>query len=476
MPSNNSSRRTSSSDLQDRLNAYNETYHHSSSKKTLNSNSDNQSASKPSNRTPSMKAYNTRDLSVWTANKEETANNDDGIKMERKWEFQKTFVQHTNNESNNKKRDICMGGGEEDNDSSDSPVDDSSTRNNIGNNSKSPMAKERLSEYQSRFGNSSFIEDPNCIVPLLAAQSYHIPGNTWGQDWRQFMCNSHPLFGICLHHKLHPIKSTTRIVALIGIFVFGLAMTNLFYLFYLLNPEWDRTVLSVVLSSGEIWTLTTGMLLLWTLGSGIQASFNLTLWYIAACACCRPGGCLERRACCPSFGKHLIRVLIFMIFVMAILILLMRVAISNTTDTASTNGSTSAEGEEGEDTTNERDFDFFFTSEAWDFDLDNAEDGFQFMLAYVVQMGLSLFIYYPLIGTILMSGVVGCCGRSPIFGGRPYEVKQWEKKQERILKEQERMEDWELANSTTGSSSDSSGDGRKELVGTMVRTSTSTRR
>eukprot|EP00526_Cylindrotheca_closterium_P014186 CAMPEP_0113651538 /NCGR_PEP_ID=MMETSP0017_2-20120614/27479_1 /TAXON_ID=2856 /ORGANISM="Cylindrotheca closterium" /LENGTH=338 /DNA_ID=CAMNT_0000564231 /DNA_START=591 /DNA_END=1607 /DNA_ORIENTATION=- /assembly_acc=CAM_ASM_000147 len=300
---------------------------------------------------------------------------------------------------------------------------------------------------------SSYRSDPSYLIPLLAAQAYHIPGNSWFQDWRQFMCNNHPLFGICLHHKLHPIKSCTRMIALIGTILFGLVMTNMFYLFYLSNPEFDQIVMSVTADSGDVYTLTTGMLLLWTLGGGIHASFNLCLWYIAACSCCRAGGCCEARACCPSFGKHLIRGVVLMIIVMTVLVILMRIAIGNagndTLDDETTSPSKNA--------TDSNAIDFFFTEEAWDFSVEGTEE-FHFVLAYLVQMGLSLFVYYPVFATVLMSGVLGCNGRLPLLGGRPYEVAQYKRKLQRMSK----PGNWEMSGSPTYL--DSYGEGSDEFA------------
>ncbi|KAL3943680.1 MAG: hypothetical protein SGBAC_002261 [Bacillariaceae sp.] len=310
-------------------------------------------------------------------------------------------------------------------------------------------AQSRLSKYKATMGNS-YRSDPSSLVPLLAAQAYHIPGNTWFQDWRQFMCNNHPLFGICLHDKLHPIKSCTRMIALIGSILFGLVMVNIFYLFYLWNPEFDQIVMSITLESGDVYSLTTGMLLLWTLGCGIHASFNLCLWYIAACSCCRAGGCCEARACCPSFGKHVIRGVVLMIVVMTVLVIFMRIAIgdgeSDTVDDAATSN-----------VTDSNTMDFFFTEEAWDFRVEGTEE-FHFVLAYLVQMGLSLFIYYPFFATVLMSGVLGCNGKIPLLGGRPYELAQYKRKQQRMNK----LGNWEMSGSPTYL--DSYGEGSDEFA------------
>ena len=174
--------------------------------------------------------------------------------------------------------------------------------------------KMRMSVYSSKMGKNdergsglraSTTEDEStddsetdALVQLLALQSYHLPGNNWIQDWRQFMCNTHPVFGICCHYKEHPIKSCTRIFALIGTITFGLAMTSLFFLLFLWNPEFDRVVASVTMKDGAQYILTTGMLLVWTIGGGIHCFFNLAIWHIAACACCQRGGFCESCACC----------------------------------------------------------------------------------------------------------------------------------------------------------------------------------
>lgn len=340
-------------------------------------------------------------------------------KSNRTLEFQQARVQHNQSSRtpNQSSRDIQKN-------SSRDLSNRSSKQLSMGDATCSD-AQSRLSRYKATMG-SSYRSDPSYLVPLLAAQAYHIPGNSWFQDWRQFMCNNHPLFGIFLHHKLHPIKSCTRVIALVGSILFGLVMTNIFYLFYVWNPEFDQIVMSITLDSGDVYSLTTGMLLLWTLGGGIHASFNLSMWYIAACSCCRAGGCCEARACCPSFGKHLIRGVVLMMVVMTILVVLMRIATGNS-------GTDALDAADTRNVTESSAMDFFFTEEAWDFDVEGTEE-FHFVLAYLVQMVLSLFVYYPFFATVLMSGVLGCNGKVPLLGGRPYEIAQFKRKQQRMGK------------------------------------------
>merc|ERR1719223_315285 len=71
----------------------------------------------------------------------------------------------------------------------------------------------------------------------------------------------------------------------------------------------------------------------------------------------------------------------------------------------------------------------------------NVEDkrSFAFLLGYLVEFVLALFVYYPIAVTILFSGVLGCGGRVPILGGRPREMKrelryEMSKRQPKILK------------------------------------------
>lgn len=48
---------------------------------------------------------------------------------------------------------------------------------------------------------------------------------------------------------------------------------------------------------------------------------------------------------------------------------------------------------------------------------------YEFLIAYFVEIALSYFFYYPVVGTLLFSGLL-TCGRYPTVGGRPYEIKQ----------------------------------------------------
>jgi hypothetical protein len=309
----------------------------------------------------------------------------------------------------------------------------------------SRASRERLAEYNSTMGKQpqqkpqqqpppktsrAKSTDPDAVlVQYLALQSFHLPGNSYCQDWWQYMFNNHPVFGICCHHRLHPIKACTRIVALVGTIIFGLAMTNFFYLFYLSNPQFNQVVLTLVTDGddGEEWTLTTGMLLLWTVGGTVHTMYNLAIWHIAACGCCRRGGCFESCACCPSLGKQLLRVLVVIIIGLAAMIVLLRVGISNNHERN--------DAEAQDDAVADIDIDAdgslhnILDDEWTTIEVANAQE-FQFLLGYLVEMVLAFFIYYPIGGTILFSGILGC-GRLPMLGGRPYEVAAEERRKKK---------------------------------------------
>lgn len=188
------------------------------------------------------------------------------------------------------------------------------------------------------------------------------------------------------------------------------------------NPKFNQPIITVVVDDEEKTTLTTGMLLLWTLGSSIHAAYNLLQWHIAACACCRPGGLCEKQACCPSLGKHLLRVLVIVIISMAVLIIFTRVAISNSEEAVE--AVADAKNSTGAEITD--DSIHFFDDDNLQLEVHDVSE-FEFLVGYFVEMVLALFVYYPIGGTVLFSGCLGC-GRIPLLGGRPFEVNIEEKR------------------------------------------------
>jgi hypothetical protein len=265
--------------------------------------------------------------------------------------------------------------------------------------------KERIAAYKASLGISDNDDTTQShgerelakvLVPLLAMQCYHLPGNTWRQDLVQYVTNNHPVFGICFHHRLHPLGAKTRVVALIGTLVFGLALTSFFELLYIQYPRYQR-ILVAFGEAEDSWELTSGMLSLWTVGGGIHTAYNLFIWHIAACSCMREGGRMaSTKFChCPNCGKTFLRIFVIVIVALTLFVVCLKVIIAN---------DDSADVEDVAD-------------------LDNYTnvDDFGFILAYLVGMTLSFFLWYFVGLLILFSGVLGCY-KLPVLGGRPREV------------------------------------------------------
>lgn len=108
---------------------------------------------------------------------------------------------------------------EETDSSDDSSSDDQ--KNNSNNNNQ-----ENLTDYEK-----------NILLPALSKRSYHIPNNTFYQDWKQYICNNHPIISICCHHKLHPIGKRLRILNFISSIMFGLCITNCMWLWFFYHPN-----------------------------------------------------------------------------------------------------------------------------------------------------------------------------------------------------------------------------------------------
>jgi hypothetical protein len=275
------------------------------------------------------------------------------------------------------------------------------------------------------------------LVAALGLRSYHLPGNNLYQDWFQYFANNHPIFGICCHYRLHPISRRMRIINLFGSIVFGLCVTNMIWLWFLYSEEDANTAVVTISRGGVSWgantfnatisadvsdssnssnssndttngqeiQITEGMVLLWTVGGGLHALFDNTIWYVTACVCCLPGRSLQCLGKYRWCGGYLVVFAVVLCTACASFAVVLRATLDS----------------------NEQDVDLSDLGTAGIND-DNIKLGqtdeasaYEFMIGYAVELVLALIVYYPLVGTILFSGVL-VCGKIPILGGRPYEV------------------------------------------------------
>jgi hypothetical protein len=253
------------------------------------------------------------------------------------------------------------------------------------------------------------------IVPYLARRNYHIPGNSWFQDWFQYVfANNHPIFGLCCHYKHHPVSNGTRILVFFGTICASLAIFNIFYLYFLWKDGNVKEAASfqtniTIVQGSEYFTLTSVTfdnyeIALWTLGAFIHSLYDMSIWTIAACAICAPGGALEQYSDKRWLGKFLTLFIVLATAGIATLLVIIRASVDEN-DIQNINS-----GGLFDDTVN------------FERALDQA--GYMYLRAWAIAFFLAVFVYNLIISTILFSGILGCGGDLPILGGRPYDVKQ----------------------------------------------------
>ncbi|KAL9178565.1 hypothetical protein ACHAXT_001903 [Thalassiosira profunda] len=236
---------------------------------------------------------------------------------------------------------------------------------------------------------------------------YHLPGNNARQDWMQYMRNNHPLLGLCCHHRLHPMKWRPRLIILLGSFAYGVAITNAIYLYFLGSGRDDeQQVFALDMSLQEttthIFSMTSGLLALLTIGSGSHAVFDRFVWTMSACGCCRAGGRCETRACCKDLGTYLVIFLVTLIVALASFIVVIRASMEeDDTSIPVLQNFTKAE-----------------IARVMDFEQYKVED-YSFLKGYIVEFLVSLFLWYPFFETILSSlGYLGASAFQCLVGGR----------------------------------------------------------
>lgn len=132
------------------------------------------------------------------------------------------------------------------------------------------------------------------FIRLLSRKAMHLPNGNWWSDWVNFIKNNHPLFGMCFHHELHPLKVQHRLYLLLASVSFGLTATNCVYLYNAYNnEEMSKVLIEFALKEDsplnveniEALEITYGTFALWTFGGLLHGAFDISIWYFSACAC-----------------------------------------------------------------------------------------------------------------------------------------------------------------------------------------------
>ena len=239
-------------------------------------------------------------------------------------------------------------------------------------------------------------EEIKYIVRLLARRTMHLPHFSYWQDYLQFFNNNHPVFGMCLCHPLHPLQRGHRVWMLIASFSFGLAATNIVYLYYVVHDdEVDKVLLDIELndvSFGDVHALTVtyGMLTLWTFGGLLHTIFDVLMWYLAACACFMTGVSCSKRSNFKLIGMYSVIAITAILIVLAVFVVTLRGAYEQRLRFME-------EGKSMEDF-------------SW-LDLTKVHN-YSFLIGYVIELFLVYFCYYPIIIFALFNGIVPCLGRN----------------------------------------------------------------
>lgn len=214
----------------------------------------------------------------------------------------------------------------------------------------------------------------------------------------------------------------------------GLVITNIMYLLFIHDKEEEEAVFklsaggfaihngtSFVLLEDEslIAQYTTveyskGMAILWSVGSAIHAVFDNTIWYVTSCGCLANQ---EKKFACMNKHKGLINVIVALGFILitavATLAVVIRATVEGGGELAGSLSELRATGLDGEKVSN--------------------KSNYEFMMSYSIELLLAWFIWFPIVETILFSGILSCGGRVPFMGGRPQEIKEAKKRQQTNL-------------------------------------------
>ena len=258
------------------------------------------------------------------------------------------------------------------------------------------------------------------IIQKLSVRSYHLPGNNWCQDWRDYIRNNHLVFGLFCHDKLHPVKNKHRILLLFGSLAFGLIVTNIVYLWgdelretddtlqkwgrqiYNETDIFDNIDTDITIAGQSLQLDASQMGILWTVGSATHSMFDFSLWHMISCGHC------NRQRCDTVSGWSVAISIVMLVFSITMAMIYFRAFQSNKED------------DQDKDILDiqQLDVETLFPTEE--------EPDFSFLYGYLIEVFFALFVYSILVQTILFSGILGC-GRLIGLGGRPRELRQEKK-------------------------------------------------
>lgn len=212
-----------------------------------------------------------------------------------------------------------------------------------------------------------------------------------------------------------------------------MAITNVIYLWFLGTGRDDQEeVFALDLSANgqeeeqsysTSYSVTSGLLMLVTVGSGSHAIFDRFVWTLSACGCCRSGGRFGNCGCLGGFCKTLAFSLAIILVVAAVALATCAVVVRATVEESGQLNKIPFFENNNLSSENRTEVSMQESLELNDI-LDEFDvTDYSFLRGYALEFVVSLFVYYPFIETVLFSGMLGC-GCIPILGGRPLSMKK----------------------------------------------------
>lgn len=276
----------------------------------------------------------------------------------------------------------------------------------------------------------------------LARRAFHLPDNTYCQDYKQYITNCHLIFGLFCYDKRSPVKMKHRILILCGSLAFGLNITNIIYLWgnqvfhdeeiTSAAKEWVRTNIPEYIYNGTTATNTiledtiledastrlqvdmeSQLTILWTAGAALHSAFDMALWHMISCGYCSNSyrsNATNRQQDCLIFGWTTAISIVMLMVIATFVVIYFRVfPLTNESDDGMRIEEQMLLSLMDDEVEPEEVIGFLMQGD------------FRFIWAFIIECAVSLFIWTPFLMTTLFTGILGC-GRIPCIGGRPREV------------------------------------------------------
>lgn len=293
-----------------------------------------------------------------------------------------------------------------------------------------------------------------CVSALLLTLSFLFFSL---RDLHRF-CNNHPFICFCYADSRHPLGTIERIINLVSSLAFGLAATCCVVLwFYYHNDDPKANVNNNYMNGDDDMTantenedslmqfnhvmftipyinlnVTTGIVTLLIFSGPLHVIFDLGIYFLQACPPCRVNGCcyydannlehhpylinntraaattscaytcmklLYRQECWLWVGTYVAFCISVAAVSLAIQVTLLRASIVEEQDNNESN-------------------------------ISYRINDYNFILYYLLEIFVANFIAFPIVTFTMFSGVLGCCGRIPGLGGRPYQVRKHQRRHE----------------------------------------------